>query len=165
MSRKFWRYKKLYYCPDCRKEFEFVKISFQYSEKGSEKLHLCPFCDSTNFKERKGVYCRYCGMRIGAHERYCSNACRRAGEKLFKKNEFNDLFKNPDWDSLKNAKNIITNIEPFKESTETLITKILMGIFGCVPAFDRFFKEGYKIFHGGENISFNETGFEKLQKR
>ena len=85
-------------------------------------------------------------------------------EKLFKKNEFNDLFKNPDWDSLKNAKNIITNIEPFKESTETLITKILMGIFGCVPAFDRFFKEGYKIFHGGKNISFNETGFEKLQK-
>ena len=89
MSRKFWRYKKLYYCPDCRKEFEFVKISFQYSEKGSEKLHLCPFCDSTNFKERKGVYCRYCGMRIGAHERYCSNACRRAGEKLFKKQEEN----------------------------------------------------------------------------
>ena len=83
---------------------------------------------------------------------------------LFEKNDFNDLFKNPSWDKIEEAKKIMTKIDPFKESTETLITKILMGIFGCVPAFDRFFKEGYKIFHGGKNISFNETGFEKLQK-
>lgn len=79
----------MYYCPDCRKEFEFVKISFQHGEKGSEKVHLCPFCEGTSFVEKKGVYCHYCGMRIGKGENYCSTACRRAGEKLFKKQEEN----------------------------------------------------------------------------
>lgn len=82
---------------------------------------------------------------------------------LFGKNDFNDLFKNPSWDKIEEAKKIITKIDPFKESTETLITKILMGIFGCVPAFDRFFKEGYKI-ETKENISFNDKGFEKILK-
>ena len=82
---------------------------------------------------------------------------------LFEKNDFNDLFKNPSWDKIEEAKKIITKIDPFKESTETLITKILMGIFGCVPAFDRFFKEGYKI-ETKENISFNDKGFEKILK-
>lgn len=84
-------------------------------------------------------------------------------KRLFEKNDFNDLFKNPSWDKIEEAKKIITKIDPFKESTETLITKILMGIFGCVPAFDRFFKEGYKI-ETKENISFNDKGFEKILK-
>ena len=30
--------------------------------------------------------------------------------------------------------------------TETLITKILLGTFGCIPAFDRFLKSGIKAF-------------------
>ena len=77
----------MYYCPDCKKEFEFVKISFEQHEGGSEKVHLCPFCDGTSFVEKRGVYCRYCGILIGRNERYCSTACRRAGEKLFKKQE------------------------------------------------------------------------------
>lgn len=83
----------MYYCPDCRKEFEFVKISFEHHERGSEKVHLCPFCDSTGFVEKRGVYCRYCGMKIGANEKYCSYTCKRAGEKLFKKQAERDKFK------------------------------------------------------------------------
>lgn len=82
-------------------------------------------------------------------------------KELFKENKFNDLYEKPDWDKTQNAVNIITEKPPFDKSTETLITKILMGIFGCVPAFDRFFKEGYKIFQG-KNISFNNKGFEKI---
>lgn len=31
-------------------------------------------------------------------------------------------------------------------ATETLTTKILMGTFGCVPAFDRFLKEGISTY-------------------
>jgi len=77
----------LYYCPDCRKEFEFVKVYYEERDGGFERVHLCPFCDSTSFVEKKGAYCRYCGMRIGVKERYCSTTCRRAGEKLFKKQE------------------------------------------------------------------------------
>lgn len=40
------------------------------------------------------------------------------------------------------------------ESSDTLTTKILMGTFGCVPAFDRFLKSGIKCYqdnHDGRN--------------
>ena len=33
------------------------------------------------------------------------------------------------------------------EASDTLTTKILMGTFGCVPAFDRFLKAGIKCYH------------------
>ena len=47
-------------------------------------------------------------------------------------------------------------------ATETLTTKILMGTFGCVPAFDRFLKEGISTYISlyGEDIdgsSLHET--------
>lgn len=82
-------------------------------------------------------------------------------KNLFKENKFNDLYENPDWNKIQDAEKIIKNIPAFDKSTATLITKILMGIFGCVPAFDRFFKEGYKI-ETKENISFKEKGFKKI---
>ena len=31
-----------------------------------------------------------------------------------------------------------------RNSSETLITKILLGVFGCVPAYDRYFKKGLR---------------------
>jgi hypothetical protein len=31
------------------------------------------------------------------------------------------------------------------EPTDTLATKILLGIYGCIPAFDRYFKKGLKV--------------------
>lgn len=31
-----------------------------------------------------------------------------------------------------------------RNSSDTLITKILLGVFGCVPAYDRYFKEGLR---------------------
>jgi hypothetical protein len=31
-----------------------------------------------------------------------------------------------------------------RNSSETLITKILLGVFGCVPAYDRYFKSGLR---------------------
>lgn len=40
--------------------------------------------------------------------------------------------------SLEDGKNVDTN------ASDTLITKILMGALGCVPAFDRFLKRGIK---------------------
>ena len=78
----------MYYCPDCLKEFEFVKISFEKRESGYERMFMCPFCDSMSYREKKGCYCRYCGLPLSRNENgYCSDTCRRAGEKLFKKQE------------------------------------------------------------------------------
>ena len=42
-----------------------------------------------------------------------------------------------------------------------LITKILMGTLGCVPAYDRFFEEGAKYF-GLEKKSYNEDSLLEL---
>ena len=42
-----------------------------------------------------------------------------------------------------------------------LITKILMGTLGCVPAYDRFFEEGAKYL-GFEKKSYNEDSLREL---
>ena len=44
-----------------------------------------------------------------------------------------------------------------------LITKILMGTLGCVPAYDRFFEEGAKYL-GLEKKSYNEDSLLELAK-
>ncbi|MDI2587254.1 hypothetical protein OR571_09095 [Psychrobacillus sp. NEAU-3TGS] len=45
--------------------------------------------------------------------------------------------------------------------SDTLTSKILLGVFGVVPAYDRFFKEAAG-FHG-INKQFNENSFGQLQ--
>lgn len=45
--------------------------------------------------------------------------------------------------------------------TDTLVTKIILGTFGNVPAYDRYFKSGLK-FHGIEEVSFNNSSYVKL---
>lgn len=41
---------------------------------------------------------------------------------------------------------------PETEISDTLASKILLGIFGCIPAYDAFFKQGIKeVFQKGEN--------------
>lgn len=46
------------------------------------------------------------------------------------------------------------------ESSDTLTTKILMGTFGCIPAFDRFLKSGIKCYqnnHGSKVRGYKLT--------
>ena len=60
------------------------------------------------------------------------------------------------------------------EISSTLTTKILMGTFGCVPAYDRYFIEGVKdqkVTTGNYNlksllklVDFYESNKEKLEK-
>lgn len=45
--------------------------------------------------------------------------------------------------------------------SDTLVSKILLGIFGNVPAYDRFFVTGMKM-HGLNNTSFNEESLISL---
>lgn len=82
---------------------------------------------------------------------------------LFNKEKGLDLlYTNPDWEQVYAAVGIIKNHFKPQNPTPTLITKILMGVFGCVPAFDRFFGEGYKISRN-KSISFDEDGFKELK--
>ena len=65
-----------------------------------------------------------------------------------------------------------------KDSSSTLVTKILMGTLGCVPAYDRFFVDGVKdqkVSTGNYNMKsllrlaefyeLNEAVLEKARKR
>ncbi len=65
-----------------------------------------------------------------------------------------------------------------KDVSDTLITKILMGTLGCVPAYDRYFIDGVKDQHvttGNYNMKSllrlvdfyeeNEPKLEKARKR
>ena len=47
------------------------------------------------------------------------------------------------------------------KATDTLVTKIMLGVFGNVPAFDSRFKTGFGISHFREG-AFNETCLKRV---
>lgn len=58
---------------------------------------------------------------------------------------------------------IINTYSKYSKSklTDTFITKILLGIFGCTPAYDRYFKTGAKVTNIC-NPTFNKHSLEQL---
>lgn len=42
-------------------------------------------------------------------------------------------------------KDKINDLPHFNDATDTLITKIMLGVYGCVPAFDSYFKKGIGV--------------------
>ena len=78
----------MYYCQDCKKEFEYVEVVFERHGLDAppfERLKLCPFCHSDSFKELTGTHCKYCGSKLREKGDYCSDYCRKLGEKLWEK--------------------------------------------------------------------------------
>lgn len=60
--------------------------------------------------------------------------------------KYDELYNNdkfPDIHLIFEVADIIEECYPASISkTETLLTKIILGVFGCVPAYDRYFKNG-----------------------
>lgn len=93
----------------------------------------------------------------------------KCDDYLYNKNCLNTLF------SLSNAlRQIYSDIrisanksinrgEPMHPISDTLITKILMGTLGCVPAYDRYFNDGIKK-SGVASVQFNSKSIENLSK-
>jgi hypothetical protein len=48
--------------------------------------------------------------------------------------------------------------------SDVLITKIILGVFGCVPAYDRYFIFGLKEYDDKFGFTFNKKSFENLIK-
>ena len=48
--------------------------------------------------------------------------------------------------------------------TDTLLTKILLGVYGCIPAYDINFKKGISIFGGLQNLTVTGDAIWKLNK-
>lgn len=76
------------------------------------------------------------------------------------------------WEQLKNLSDFIAaHFQPIREKvagrkvttpvSPVLITKILMGTLGCVPAYDRFFQDGAKYL-GLEHNSYKEKSLREL---
>ncbi len=121
-------------------------------------------------------YLASCGMYRGSAfiRRYDHTVFKELIRNLLTKCE-NLWNEKVDWEDLKKANEIIKkyfkelknedtskNNEEYKnEPTQTVITKILMGIFGCVPAYDRYFIKALKT----HNIcqTYNETSFNTLK--
>lgn len=78
----------------------------------------------------------------------------------------NELYKIKNLDSY--SANVDSKINIAKNDvspTDTLITKILLGTFACIPAFDQFFKEGCKLLKPKINSNLEKTKtncFERL---
>ena len=79
------------------------------------------------------------------------------------------------WQDIKSAyEEILKYYEKFKENknkctdeiSPVLRTKILLGIFGCTPAYDRFFKKGIDIYNNKNECNliqkFGENSYQKL---
>ena len=60
----------------------------------------------------------------------------------------------------KEIRSEVAETEVFKDISETLITKILMGTLGCVPAYDRYFKSGLSL----EGVGIQKYGNNSLIK-
>ena len=58
-------------------------------------------------------------------------------------------------------RNEVAGREVASSVSPVLVTKILMGTLGCVPAYDRFFEEGAKYL-GLEKKSYNEDSLREL---
>lgn len=78
----------MYYCENCKQKFKIpqkVCEKHGFSNPPYEESFLCPFCNSTDFKEITRTHCRCCGaLLIRSNSEYCSSACQSRGEKLWK---------------------------------------------------------------------------------
>ncbi|MCV3406436.1 hypothetical protein L8T94_04770 [Campylobacter lari] len=88
-----------------------------------------------------------------------------------------DLWDKHDWSQIIKANEIIERkLSPYKKNKEdknnknkisnTLITKILLGIFGCTPAYDRFFTNGLRQYNSKNSneisISYGENSYKGI---
>lgn len=76
----------MYKCTDCKKEFEFVEVLFEKHGLDTppfERRKLCPFCHSENYTLMAENHCKFCGSRLKGKGDYCSEECKKEGEKYY----------------------------------------------------------------------------------
>ncbi len=76
----------MFVCKNCYTSFSLPKEKQErhnLSEPPFETFHCCPNCESRNFYETAGGYCRNCGRKIAKGKEYCNDTCRKQGEALW----------------------------------------------------------------------------------
>lgn len=82
----------MYRCTDCNREFEYCEVFFETHGLDTppyERRRRCPYCRSENFVEKEEKRCIFCGCKNHREGDYCSEACRREGERYYKSQEDN----------------------------------------------------------------------------
>lgn len=64
----------------------------------------------------------------------------------------------------KEIKSSVPHLDNEKDTTDTLITKVIMGTLGCIPAYDRFFIEGIRSTKELKYTELSKTNFKALLK-
>jgi len=95
-----------------------------------------------------------------------SNLLQKSSKHYQKLIEYISTLNKDDWKidvdkyndaSIKRLLDIYSNIKTILNGTDTLTTKIMLGVFGSIPAFDRYFKKTFHI------SSFNENAFANIK--
>ena len=88
----------MYCCTDCGAEFEYVEIVYEthgLSTPPYERIKRCPACHGTELTYKENTYCKFCGSRLNGKEEYCSEKCKKLGEKYYaEQTKRRNLFKN-----------------------------------------------------------------------
>ena len=76
----------MFICRNCYTSFSLPSIKTEkhnLSEPPFETFQCCPNCESSDFYETTGGYCRSCGRKIAKGKEYCNDTCRKQGEALW----------------------------------------------------------------------------------
>lgn len=110
----------------------------------SKRYHELLFGKNVLFGE-KGIYCRL-------NDYY--GAARASWKEWKKKHNVHDEDENEGENTNENESIV----------TDTLLTKILLGVYGCIPAYDINFKKGISIFGGLQSLTVAGDAIWKLNK-
>ncbi|KKG07029.1 hypothetical protein [Methanosarcina mazei] len=131
------RYSAYDYCYNCFRYFHEVLER--------EKRELKPF-EKNILSLQLGLFLGTWGMFRNSNLQNCSyKIYEPLIETIFEEKglwdiDVKDYCKNGTWKAIDNFKGNMEKALPFSV-TDTLVTKIMMVVFGCVPAYDRNFRE------------------------
>ena len=79
----------MFYCSDCGGEFEIYEKRIEmhgFDSPPFEESFICPYCSSSNVKEKKRSFCKCCGVKLhNTRREYCSDECKKNWHLLWKR--------------------------------------------------------------------------------
>lgn len=130
INNNYTRYKSWEHCYNAFKNYRKDKNKLEYL-----CLHLAWYLASWGMLRNSGLM----NYDYFVHKEFIEKISNSRYDELYNQDKF------PNIDLIFEVVDIIKQSYPASISkTETLLTKIILGVFGCVPAYDRYFKDGLK---------------------
>lgn len=124
----YTRYKSWEHCYNAFKAYRHNEDKIEFL-----CMHLACYLASWGMLRNSGLI----NFDYFVHKEFIKQIANPKFDKLYDDNLLDNI------DLIFEAVEVIKNAYPISISkTDTLLTKILLGVFGCVPAYDRYFKKG-----------------------